>query len=319
MGVTQRINHSNNSSRTAMEILNLEELLQPISEAAPSGSDQSATPQYLQAIEAMREDDPTISRQPWEEVKAAEWGKAERLCEELLSKKTKDLTVAFWYTDALLRTHGLAGLSEGLQLVSGIIDQFWDTFHPQLSEPNDLYRRMNVVMKFMNKFNEKLGLIPITKPSAGDSKPYTWANYNEASYVDKLPANDQKAAVENGRATTALFAASLKSTPNDFILQLNDATEQLSDIVKNMESVLVEHCEALRESLDEKSDADVSFSVVHESLDIFLQFSQRQIKERGLRKPEPAKQVTAQNADDSRNGVQSSGGISGGYAMGPGM
>lgn len=43
----------------------------------------------------------------------------------------KDLRVATWLTEALLRRHGLGGLRDGLRLTAGLVERYWDTLFPQ--------------------------------------------------------------------------------------------------------------------------------------------------------------------------------------------
>ena len=45
---------------------------------------------------------------------------------ELIAKTAKDLEVASWLTEALLRRHQLAGLRDGLKLLDGLIERYWD-------------------------------------------------------------------------------------------------------------------------------------------------------------------------------------------------
>ena len=47
-----------------------------------------------------------------------------------LTETTKDLEVAAWLTEALVRSHGLAGLTAGAQLMAGLAEQYWDGLFP---------------------------------------------------------------------------------------------------------------------------------------------------------------------------------------------
>ncbi|WBS00602.1 type VI secretion system protein TssA [Pseudoduganella sp. SL102] len=64
-----------------------------------------------------------------------------------LFKTTKDLRVAVLLTRALVRTAQLAGLAEGLALVHGLLDRYWDGVHPPLAidGEHDPHVRMNVL------------------------------------------------------------------------------------------------------------------------------------------------------------------------------
>src|SRR5262249_45043527 len=53
---------------------------------------------------------------------------------EALSSDSKDLEIATWLTEALLRTDGLVGLAAGCRLLAGLAEHFWDEFFPQPDE-----------------------------------------------------------------------------------------------------------------------------------------------------------------------------------------
>ena len=47
-----------------------------------------------------------------------------------LTETTKDLEVAAWLTEALVRSHGLAGLTAGAQVMAGLAEHYWDGLFP---------------------------------------------------------------------------------------------------------------------------------------------------------------------------------------------
>ncbi len=52
------------------------------------------------------------------------WRAVRDLAQKTLTETTKDLEVAAWLTEALIRSHGLAGLAAGAQLLSGLAESF---------------------------------------------------------------------------------------------------------------------------------------------------------------------------------------------------
>src|SRR5690348_6891095 len=100
--------------------LNLEELLQPIPGENPSGQDLRYEPIYGEIKEARREDDEGPQGQWAHERKLADWPKVIKLTTEALSKQSKDLQLAAWLTEALLRKEGVGGLCSGLALIKGL-------------------------------------------------------------------------------------------------------------------------------------------------------------------------------------------------------
>jgi type VI secretion system protein ImpA len=55
---------------------------------------------------------------------------------EVFTDVGKDLRVAVWLSEALLRLRGLGGLRDGLLLVTGLVEQYWYGLFPQ-PEPDD--------------------------------------------------------------------------------------------------------------------------------------------------------------------------------------
>lgn len=109
----------------------LDHLLQPAEHEAPCGPELDYDPDF-QALERMLLGTP--ERQYGETIIPAEgpdFGEVLGLCMRLLGR-SRDLRVAITAARALTRTRGLAGCLQGLQLVHGLLDQFWESLHPAL-------------------------------------------------------------------------------------------------------------------------------------------------------------------------------------------
>ena len=61
---------------------------------------------------------------------AAGWRDVLAVGEVALTTQSKDLEVAAWMTEALVRRDGMAGLTFGAQLMSGLVSGFWDAIFP---------------------------------------------------------------------------------------------------------------------------------------------------------------------------------------------
>lgn len=57
---------------------------------------------------------------------APQWRTVRELASKALQTETKDLEIAAWYTEALVRSDGMAGLSAGAMLIDGLVKEFWD-------------------------------------------------------------------------------------------------------------------------------------------------------------------------------------------------
>ena len=129
----------------------LESLLTPLADEAPSGPDLEYDPDF-QALE--RAATPKGERAIGDSVKTAEepdWDKVASLGESLLGR-SRDLRVAVHLTSAWTRMHGLAGWVDGLALIRGLLENLWDSVHPQLDaeDDNDPTARVNAVMPLVD-------------------------------------------------------------------------------------------------------------------------------------------------------------------------
>src|SRR5439155_18810463 len=112
----------------------LDEILTPIPGANPAGESLRYNPVYDKIKEARREDDDAPQGEWKRERKLADWALAVRLLTDALSKKSKDLQLAAWLTEALVRRNGMAGLNEGLKLTQSLVETFWDNLYPEVED-----------------------------------------------------------------------------------------------------------------------------------------------------------------------------------------
>ena len=63
-------------------------------------------------------------------------------------ERTRDLRVAVYLTRALLNTDGLPGFADGLALLEGLLERYWDQVYPQLDpdDDNDPTLRINTIV-----------------------------------------------------------------------------------------------------------------------------------------------------------------------------
>ncbi len=119
-----------------MSPINIEKLLEKISEEVPCGESL----EYDPALQALESAATAKSAQEFGDtvVPAEEpnWGKVKMLAIEILLR-TKDLHIVTTHlARALVYTDGFTGCTQALSLVRGYIEQYWSTVHPQL-DPDD--------------------------------------------------------------------------------------------------------------------------------------------------------------------------------------
>lgn len=118
-------------------VINLDDLLAPISEEKPSGEYLRYEGIYDEISEARRADK-DVAQGDWQTtLKTADFQQVISLCTTTLSSRTKDLQIGAWFSEALVKEYGFAGLRDGLKLLSGLQDKFWETLHPEIDDGDE--------------------------------------------------------------------------------------------------------------------------------------------------------------------------------------
>ena len=120
------------------EGLDIEALLAPIPGDAPQGvdirADRSAASPYSRLRDARSAARDAERAQDKGEDDARDpaplWRTVRELALTTLSETTKDLEIAAWLTEALVRSHGLGGLAAGARVMGGLAERYWDGLFP---------------------------------------------------------------------------------------------------------------------------------------------------------------------------------------------
>jgi type VI secretion system protein ImpA len=128
--------------------IQLENLLKEISPSDPSGEyDLEHDPAFME-LEADMQGAPAVELggKTVQEAREPNWLKCAETALELLGR-AHDLRVAVYLTRALLHTEGLDGLHDGLRLICGYLEHFWDSVYPRLDpdDDDDPTERVNVL------------------------------------------------------------------------------------------------------------------------------------------------------------------------------
>ena len=198
------------------------DLLTPIAADNPSGADlryDNKLLLYDKIREARRQDD-DLNQGEWQhERKVGDYIGVIRLTQEALATRTKDLQLAAWLTDALLRTEGFSGLLQGLTLCHDLIGTFWETLYPPI-EDGDLELRAGPLEWLGSALEIPVKSVPIVRAGYDfirykDSK---LVGYEEHAQNDK----DKKARakkIAEGKLAPDVFDKSFAETPKAFYLQ----------------------------------------------------------------------------------------------------
>ncbi len=124
----------------------IQKLLQPISADQPCGPDLSYDGRFAE-LETILKGKPEIDfgniKKPAE---PPDWRQLQEKSAEFL-QQTKHLRGATMFCCSLLRTTGLVGFRDGLQLIHGLLERYWPNLYPSLDpeDNNDPTYRLNVL------------------------------------------------------------------------------------------------------------------------------------------------------------------------------
>ena len=161
-------------------VIDIDAILAPIPGGNPAGEDLRYSPVYDEIKEARRSDD-MLDRGDWQrEIKTSDWDKVITISVDALTKKTKDLQIAAWFTEALINTEGFNGLVMGLTILNGLLRDYWDNVYPEI-EDGDLDFRASPI-EFMNdKLWPCIKQVSLTDTSV--TPGYSWLKWQESRRV----------------------------------------------------------------------------------------------------------------------------------------
>lgn len=239
-----------------------EGLLNPIPGNNPSGTSLRYDAVYDKVREARREED-ILPQGDWShEVKKADYPVVIKLTSEALSTKSKDLQLAAWLTEALMVRDHVPGLRDGLELLRGLLEKFWDTLYPELDE-EDLEFRAAPLGWVGSKLDASVRRLPLTKSK------FDFFKYQESRRIgyEADATNEERAAarataIAEKKCTAEEFDAAVRATGDAYYEKLS------ANLGGAMESV-----QALETLCDEKFGRDApNFSNLRTALEELQDF-----------------------------------------------
>jgi type VI secretion system protein ImpA len=191
----------------------LEAIFGPISTTYPCGEDLSFSPDFDRIHEARREDDPTVDYGEWTiNLKQADWNAVIDICAKLLIGRSKDLRVAAWLCEGLVKVSGLNGLVTGLNVISGLIHRFGQDLYPRAEDGED-EQRLGILSWFIARSTQLVRQVPLTHAAAG---PYSLLDYETARTLQtQIQKTSDRHAEATDKPTLEKIAAAIAATGED--------------------------------------------------------------------------------------------------------
>lgn len=283
-------------------VVDLDALLQPISEENPSGDNLRYSDVYGQISEARRADD-NVAQGDWQtELKVADYRQVVDLAVPALTLQAKDLQIAVWLSEALVKQNGFVGFRDSLMLVAGLQDKFWETLHPAIDE-GDMEGRANAIAWFDTQVSFVLKHAPFT-----GSQGFNFNDWEDSKRFD-FPENVEMLPSEEQQKYTALRTqaeAERRVTADawraEIALTRRIHCEQVNFLLDECWAGYVE----LNRVVEEKFERNQmpGLSTLKKTLDDVHTQVKRLLEEKRLEEPDEVEEEEAGETDETGNGSE---------------
>jgi type VI secretion system protein ImpA len=226
-------------------------MLEPVSAESAVGSDirlnVSVTSEYSRIRDARKgaraaersnifDNDSTQADEHWRTVL--------QLAPDILKGQAKDLEIASWYTEALVRRAGFQGLRDGFSLIRQMIEQYWDDLYP-LPDEDGIATRVAALTGLNGEGAEGVLIapmrsVPITQGAHG---PYTYWQYKQALDAQRVTDEQGRADLiaKNGFSVDDIQTA-VDQSEQSFYVDLRDDVRDALEEYKRISQLLDERC-----------------------------------------------------------------------------
>ena len=220
-------------------VFDVESLAAAIPGDAPTGADlrlddSPVSPYYKikDARNTARAAERAAIRDPESATEEPDWRTVLEQGLDLLGTKAKDMEVAAWTIEALVRLHGLAGLRDGFRLVNRLVDQHWDGLWPSAAAEG--VESLVAPLAGLNGDEAEGTLIgpiralPLTEGAS--SGPYSLWQYEQALEVAKIADLDaRQKRIDAGAVALGDFEKAVSETGVAFYRRVRDDLAQTQE------------------------------------------------------------------------------------------
>ncbi len=224
-------------------MINLQTITKKIKGDNPCGRnlrDDDAFDSLYHQLKDARNQARTIERQLNEEASEqdalTEWQTVLELATRLLQEETKDLEIAAYLTESLLRLDGLHGLTQGFQVIHDLSAKYWEQLYPY--DENDVEEKIAPLVSLNGENVDGTLIQPITNIAITDGSKSTVFRLWQYQYAlsGKAQVDD-----ENYVDVKEIVQAGIESGVK-FYQQLNTDLSACLTTFKQLTDLLNEKC-----------------------------------------------------------------------------
>jgi type VI secretion system protein ImpA len=232
-------------------VLDFDTLLAPLGDGSPTGQDlraDSSPNSIYYTVKDARTAARATERQALldgEEAGRPDWAPVLATGQKALAESSKDLEIAAYLIEALVRQHGFPGLRDGFHLVREMVERFWDELYP-LPDEDGLETRVAPLTGLNGDDAEGTLSGPITQIplTQGNSVgPYAHHHYQQAvafSQVTDREARQRR--IDQGVVSLEMFERAVMETPASFFVGLVEDITSCQEEFGGLCALLDEKC-----------------------------------------------------------------------------
>jgi type VI secretion system protein ImpA len=237
----------------ADRVLDIDSMLTPIEGEVPTGvnlREVTSGTSALYALGDLRRSAATAERNMVLDEDGGgsipeEWGDILERAPKVIATESKDLRIVCFLIEAAVRFHGFAGLRDGFDLVTGLVEQYWDDLYPPVED--SIEDKINDLIGLNGAGGDGVLIAPLRRIPLTDGMTGAFGHwqYEQASELRKLGDEDKvRARIEAGALPYETFEQAVMETPAAFYTELAATIQAARDSLKRMDAALTERCGA---------------------------------------------------------------------------
>jgi type VI secretion system protein ImpA len=177
----------------------------------------------------------------------SEWRTLLELSEQVLVCESKDLEIACWLVDALVRAQGFSGFRDGLLLLNQLLTTYWNELVPH-TEADPIADCLKPLTQLNGEVDGSDGTLiqpirMIALTAGGPPGPFAAYHHQQAlalAQVGDKATRERRIAA--GTPTVELFEQALRSSPRDFLRRLHEDLTGSQTAFEALQTLLLERC-----------------------------------------------------------------------------
>lgn len=228
-----------------LDQIKLQDLCLPFKEPSKEGADLTFDPAFDEIKKQRRlAQDEDLPQGVWTDQPQKRYHRVAALCAQLLTERTKDLTLGLWMAEAWLCTDGLYGLLRGLDLCQLLLKNFGASLYPHVQNEDDQERVQLLCEAMDNALYDRLFTLRVADPQDAGKAPYSYGQYLDIerhTALSKKKKDAQRYLQLENLDTLEQARASVKSTPASFYATEETHAKRAIDALNRLEKSLKQY------------------------------------------------------------------------------